>query len=114
MDAKGLVAEQWKEVTQPCRRPHVQERTAGADLVLYDPVGGRLHVLNPTAAAVWKMCDGSLPTSTLAGRFSEVYAIGPDQDPLADVRQVLKQFLEAGLIEDRAGDHSSAQEATPE
>lgn len=101
------------DVTLPRRRAHVEERSAGSELVLYDPVGGRLHVLNATAAAVWRLCDGSLPAVALAGRFSDGFLVGRDQDPLADVKELLCSFLEAGLIEDRAGDHPAASGAAP-
>ena len=103
-----------REVQWPRRRSHVEERAAGSDLVLYDPVGGRLHVLNATAAAVWRLCDGSLQAPALADRFSAGFRVGQGQDPLSDVRELLRSFLDAGLIEDNAGDRPVTDGSIPE
>jgi len=101
-------------VSWPRRRPHLEERRAGDDLVLYDPAGGRLHVLNATAAAIWHLCDGSLPAPAIAGRFSADFRVDPGQDPQADARLLLRSLFEAGLIEERAGDHTAASDVAPE
>jgi hypothetical protein len=100
-------------VSLPRRRANVEERNAGSELVLYDPAGGRLHVLNETAAAVWRMCDGSLPAPLLAGRLSSEFEVKHDQDPVADVQRLLSSMFEAGLIEDVAGAAPVARGAEP-
>jgi hypothetical protein len=101
------------EVSWPRRRSHVEERRAGEDLVLYDPAGGRLHVLNATAAAIWRLCDGSLPAPAIAGRFSTDFRVDPGQDPPGDARLLLRSLFEAGLIEEKAGDHGAASAEAP-
>lgn len=97
----------------PRRRSHVEERLAGEDLVLYDPAGGRLHVLNATAAAIWRLCDGSLSAPAIAGRFSADFRVDPGQDPQADARLLLRSLFEAGLVEERTGDHAAASDVAP-
>ena len=101
------------DVSWPRRRSHVEERRAGEDLVLYDPAGGRLHVLNATAAAIWHLCDGSLPASAIAGRFSDDFRVDISQDPQADARLLLRSLFEAGLIEEKAGDHVAMSDVAP-
>ena len=81
----------------------MEERQAGADLVLYDAAGGRLHVLNATAAAVWRMCDGSHAMPAIVGRIGSEFSVDTENSPESDVRALLRSFLEAGLIEDIAG-----------
>jgi hypothetical protein len=102
-----------REVSWPRRRSHVEERRAGEDLVLYDPAGGRLHVLNATAAAIWNLCDGSLPAPAIAGKFSAEFRVDPGQDPQADARLLLRSLFEAGLIEEKAGDHVATSDVAP-
>lgn len=97
-----------RDPSRPCRRPHIEERQAGEHLILYDPVGGRLHDLNATAAAVWRMCDGSVPATVIASRLGEEFDVGHDHNPQEDVRALLREFLQAGLIEDGAGHLSRA------
>jgi hypothetical protein len=41
------------------------EEVAG-ELLIYDVASDRAHCLNPTAAAIWKHCDGSRSTPELA------------------------------------------------
>lgn len=102
-----------RDVSYPCRRAHVEERVAGADLVLYDPVGGRLHVLNETAALVWRLCDGSLQNLDIADRFRAAFRFDGDFSPEADIREILHSFLAAGLIEAKSGDRPATSSATP-
>jgi len=101
-----------RDVSFPCRCAHVEERAAGPELVLYDPVGGRLHVLNETAAVVWRLCDGSIQNLDIADRLRSDYRFDGDHDPRTDIQEILHSFLAAGLIEDKAGDRPATSSAT--
>ena len=85
---------------RPCRSAHVEERAAGGDLVLFDPIGGRLHVLNPTAAAIWRLCDGSRSADEIAEMLGTEFQLDPEHDPGADVEVLLGTFRDASLITD--------------
>ncbi len=42
-----------EDAPKPKQIPHLKERWAGKDLVLYNPLRGRMHVLNASAAFIW-------------------------------------------------------------
>lgn len=45
------------------------------ELLLYDRVRDKAHCLNQTAAAIWKLCDGSTGVPELAGSVSKSLGI---------------------------------------
>jgi len=83
---------------RPSRAPGIEERTAGSDLVLYDATGGRLHVLNLTAAAVWRLCDGSKTVDDILQQVEVEFAFNSGDQPRSDVQGLLGNLREQGLI----------------
>lgn len=83
---------------RPSRAPGIEERIAGNDLVLYDATGGRLHVLNLTAAAVWRLCDGSKTVDDILEQVGVEFAFNDGDQPRSDVRGLLGNLREQGLI----------------
>ena len=74
----------------PRRVGRVEEYEIDGEIVLYDPKRNRTHVLNPTAAVVWRLCDGSRHFQQLADDMAALF----DEDP-----QVIKQDLSRVLEE---------------
>ena len=67
------------------------------ELSLYDPRTEVVHILNPTAAVIWSMCDGSRRVQDISAQITEVYNLTlAVAEP--DVQEVIAKFLEAGLI----------------
>lgn len=83
---------------RPNRAPGIEERTAGSDLVLYDANGGRLHVLNLTAAAVWRLCDGSKTVDDILQQVGVEFAFNSADQPRSDIQGLLGNLREQGLI----------------
>jgi hypothetical protein len=83
---------------RPNRAPGIEERTAGSDLVLYDSTGGRLHVLNLTAAAVWRLCDGSKTVDDILEQVGVKFAFNDGDQPRSDIKGLLGNLREQGLI----------------
>ena len=83
---------------RPSRAPGIEERIAGNDLVLYDATGGRLHVLNLTAAAVWRLCDGSKTVDDILEQVGVEFAFNDGDQPRSDVRGLLGSLRAQGLI----------------
>lgn len=83
---------------RPSRAPGIEERAAGNDLVLYDSTGGRLHVLNLTAAAVWRLCDGSKTVDDILRQVGVEFAFSEKDQPHTDIRGLLGSLKEQGLI----------------
>jgi hypothetical protein len=73
--------------------PYLPDRA----LSLYDPRTEVVHILNPTAAVIWRMCDGSRRLEDISVQVAEAY----DLDPAVaegDVSEVISKFLQAGLL----------------
>lgn len=83
---------------RPERMTGIEEQRAGEDLVLYDPRVGRLHHLNPTAAAVWRLCDGTATLDDIVARVSVEFALAPEDSPAADIGTLLREWRSIGII----------------
>jgi hypothetical protein len=81
----------------PHRVEHVTERIVDGELVLYDPHRQFVHALNPTAAFVWRACDGDRDEAAIAAGLSQLY---PESSEVIerDVRETLDLFVSEGLL----------------
>lgn len=77
--------------------PEVWTEELDGDLVVYDERRGRAYVLNPTAALVWELCDGSSDAESVARTLAQGYR-RPYEETVADVRQFVREMGEAGLL----------------
>ena len=87
-------------MTSPRRRADlvVGELHKGEETAVFDPGTGQVVSLNPTAAAVWYLCDGTRDEAALAGELARAY---PDADSSmvhADVRRILDELTTLGLF----------------
>lgn len=83
---------------RPSRAPGLEERMAGSDLVLYDAAVGRLHVLNLTAAAVWRLCDGSKTVDDILQQVGVEFTFSTGDQPRSDIQGLLGNLKDQGLI----------------
>ncbi len=83
--------------SMPWRAEHVAERLVEGEMVLYDSAHQRVHILNPTAAFIWQLCDGdhtpAAIVDTLAARYPEHRSAIE-----ADVLGLLEAFRSAGIL----------------
>jgi hypothetical protein len=80
-----------RTVHRPCARSEgliVEE--LGAELLVYDMEADRGHCLSPTAARVWRRCDGHTPSDELSARL--------DLEPDA-VNRALEELAACKLLE---------------
>ncbi|MEX2527577.1 MAG: HPr-rel-A system PqqD family peptide chaperone [Gemmatimonadota bacterium] len=84
----------------PRGRSDVIFRQVGEEWLLFDPISGDIHVLNPTAALVWAQCDGATPAGDIAAAIRE--AFGQEAPPTAEVRALVmntvEKFQKLGLL----------------
>lgn len=73
-------------------------RAAGEDTLLSDPGDGKVHFLNATAALVWQCCDGRTSLDNCVRLLRETFTIPPEADVAADVRAVLADLEQRGLL----------------
>ena len=81
----------------PHRRTDVRLWDRGTETVLMDPGDDTAHALNPTARAIWELCDGTTTIDELVEAICEVFAV-PREAALTDVTVVLEQFAAADLV----------------
>ncbi len=67
------------------------ESAVADDVILYDTSADRVHCLNPSAAALWRCCDGERTPSKLANLLGV--------DDVEVVWHGLRQLGEQGLLE---------------
>ena len=65
--------------------------------VAYDLLTEVVHVLNPTAALVWELCDGVTPEERLIEELADITG-APVDDVAADVHAYVETLAEAGLV----------------
>lgn len=68
------------------------------DTLLYHRERGRLLVLNPSAAAILRLCDGTRPEGEIARCMGERF---PGADPSnleGDVQRTVKELVELGVL----------------
>jgi hypothetical protein len=69
-------------------------------LVVYDPNRETVHHLNPAAAVIFDLCDGTRDSAAIAAVLQDLYNL--DEPPLSEVSAGLRDLAERQLI---AWDH---------
>jgi hypothetical protein len=87
--------------TKPLRNPDITLQDIGNEVVLYSATADAVHVLNPTAKLIWELCDGQHTLANIEQVLRANFAIPPDQDVMADIRQTLETFAAKGLLHGR-------------
>jgi PqqD family protein of HPr-rel-A system len=68
------------------------------EAILYDPEAVRLHHLNPSAALIFQLCDGSGTVKELARDIAEELGL-PQDDITRQVRRVVEHFKHSGILD---------------
>jgi hypothetical protein len=83
--------------------PISSERVSAVELDestgLYDEASHALAILNPTATAVWRRCDGEKTFDEIVEEIALEYGIGA-HFVREDVEQTLRKLAELGLVSD--------------
>jgi hypothetical protein len=81
----------------PQRRSDVGLRDDGQEtwLVTGDPTVA--HLLNPTARAIWELCDGTTTLEEVVSAICEIFDV-PHSTALTDVTNVVDQLVAADLV----------------
>lgn len=83
----------------PRRRGDVLEIDLGDGLIIYDRDANLVHHLNPSAALVWRMCEGKSSVHELVQVIVDELGSTP-HEVNAQVRDLLRELDEVGLTED--------------
>ena len=82
---------------RPAARSDISVQAIGDEVMIYDSAGERIHVLNHSAQAIWKLCDG---TNTLEDICREISRVYPDAGDVIfdDICSIIKEFKKKGLL----------------
>jgi hypothetical protein len=82
----------------PRKRGQAWVQRDGNETAVFNPDTGMLHMLNPSALAIWEMCDGETTPTEMAEAIDAVTGLGSDATT-ADVDTALVNLRDAGLLE---------------
>ncbi len=70
----------------------------GDELILYHPENEQVHVLNHTAQAVWKLCDGLHTAADAVELLAALFPRAEKNSMCADVSDVIDGFFSKNLV----------------
>jgi hypothetical protein len=82
----------------PRRRSDVRLYDKELRSFLVAPDQAVAHELNPTARAVWELCDGATTVDELADAVCQLFPVTRDA-AVSDVVAVVSRFVSSGLVE---------------
>lgn len=82
------------------KKKDVHARKLGAEWLLYDPELEKLHILNPTAEFVWRLCDGSRDLSAIKTEMCQKYDIIDEKKMDEDLHGILKELVKIGILQE--------------
>ncbi len=83
----------------PRKSADVLDLDMGDGLVLFNRGSSVVHHLNPSAALVWQLCDGSGTVAQLAEDIAAEFELPPDEVQ-AQVGRLVGEFEALGLVDD--------------
>jgi hypothetical protein len=83
----------------PRRRGDILEVDLGDGLIIYDRDANLVHRLNPSAAVVWRMCEGESSVDEMVRVIVDGLGSSPNEVN-AQVTDLLRELDELGLTED--------------
>jgi hypothetical protein len=83
--------------SRPARVPHVRAHLLGDELLLHAPGLETAHALNPSARAIWDLCDGTRTLSDICDVLAaDVGRAGAEL--ASDVRAAVVELARLGMV----------------
>jgi PqqD family protein of HPr-rel-A system len=83
--------------SKPRSRQDLEALHLDGEAVIYDASTGEVHHLNPTAALVFRLCDGTGTVPELASDIADAFGV-PEAEVEGQVEALVSEFREAGLL----------------
>lgn len=83
------------------RKEGVVSREIDGEGILYNPETKSMHVLNKTAFAFWRLCDGKHDSAQVAGEIKSRFEVDKGDDVLSDINRIFNQLEKLQLVERR-------------
>jgi hypothetical protein len=89
----------------PLRADPLEVNEADDGLVIYDPTDDTVHHLNPSAAMIFDLCDGTRDAEAIAHILGEAFSLAepPRDDVLAGLEDLSGRKLIRWVAHDDAG-----------
>jgi hypothetical protein len=87
------------QITKPVRKPEISVNEVGSETLLYSKDAGAIHILNPTAELIWKLCDGNHTVEDMKRKITSSFSVDVGHDIVKDIKNILEQFSEKELLE---------------
>lgn len=84
---------------RPIRRINIVAKDIGNETLVYSLDQEKVHVLNPTARLIWKLCDGEHSLFDIETELRSRFVIASNHDVINDVKQTLSNFASQGLLQ---------------
>lgn len=81
---------------EPRRVDGLEAHEVEDGLVVYQDATDRVHYLNPVAAVVFELCDGSRTQTEIEGLVGAAWGLA--DPPHAEVQACLEQFRTEGIV----------------
>jgi PqqD family protein of HPr-rel-A system len=90
----------------PASKPRIRDDVTLVDIdqeaVVYDPLSGFVHYLNPMASLVLQLCDGTATVRETIAELAEAQEV--DEDAVGpQVKQLMRGFRSMGIVEPSKG-----------
>lgn len=70
----------------------------GEEVMIYDPLNEKVHILNNTAHCIWKLCDGNFTLQEIKEEISKKFPNTSEQDILHDIASAIDNFEKNKLL----------------
>ncbi len=84
-------------MAKPQRLPGLRVKEVEEELLIFKPETGEAFLLNPTASAIFELCDGERSVSSIAEAILNLVTADPETVQ-ADVIKALEEMHQKGLI----------------
>ncbi len=83
------------------RRKQLEQVELGDELIVVDSGGQRVHKLNSTACAIWRLCDGEKDFGGIVACLAKEFSGASAQTLRTEVEEALIQMRRVGILEGR-------------
>ena len=84
------------------RTANLRDQDLGDEVMVFEDATDRVHVLNATAAFVWRALEEPIGLDALEVKARAEFEVGPDDDVHAILQRALDQLTEKGLAGNQA------------
>lgn len=84
-------------MAKPKRLPGLRVKEVEEEILIFKPETGEAFLLNPTASAIFELCDGERTVSSIISTILSLVEADPEKVQ-ADVMKALEEMEQKGLI----------------